>query len=62
MMKSRVSTFLIALLATGSLYASVTVEETFSFKLDDGGRLSISNVIGSIVVTGGGDSVEIVAT
>lgn len=62
MMKSRVFTFLIALLATGSLYASVTEEETFSFKLDDGGRFSISNVNGSIVVTGGGDSVEIVAT
>jgi len=62
MMKSRVFTFLIALLATGSLYASVTEEETFSFKLADGGRFSISNVNGSIVVTGGGDSVEIVAT
>ena len=51
-----------ALLATGSLFASVTEEETFSFKLNDGGRFSLSNVNGSVVVTGGsGDSVEIVA-
>ena len=51
-----------ALLASGSLFASVTEEETFSFTLDDGGRFSISNVNGSITVTGGrGDNVEIVA-
>lgn len=63
MMKSRIFTFLVALLATGSLFASVTEEETFSYKLNDGGRFSISNVNGSIVVTGGsGDSVEIIAT
>lgn len=54
--------FAVALLATGSLFASVTEEETFSFPLDDGGRFSISNVNGSITVTGGsGDMVEIVA-
>lgn len=53
----------IAMLATGSVLASVTEEETFSFELNDGGRFSISNVNGSIIVTGGaGDSVEIVAT
>lgn len=63
MMKSRTFAVLVALLATGSLFASVTEEETFSYKLNDGGRFSISNVNGSIVVTGGsGDSVEIVAT
>ena len=63
MMKSRILILLVALLATGSLFASVTKEETFSFKLNDGGRFSISNVNGSIVVTGGsGDSVEIIAT
>ena len=63
MMKSRILILLVALLATGSLFASVTQEETFSFKLNDGGRFSISNVNGSIVVTGGsGDSVEIIAT
>jgi len=62
-MKLRIFTLLTALLATGSLLASVTAEQTFSFKLNDGGRFSISNVNGSMVVTGGaGDSVEIVAT
>ena len=62
-MKFRTFVFAAALLATGSLFASVTEEETFSFKLNDGGRFSISNVNGSIVVTGGaGDSVEIIAT
>ncbi len=61
-MKFRTFTLVIALLATGSLFASVTAEETFSFKLNDGGRFSISNVNGSITVTGGnGDSVEIIA-
>ncbi len=62
-MKIRTCAFVIALLATGSLFASVTEEETFSYKLDDGGRFSLSNVNGSVVVTGGGgDSVEIIAT
>ena len=62
-MKFRTFAFLVALLASGNLFASVTEEETFSYKLNDGGRFSISNVNGSIVVTGGsGDSVEIVAT
>ena len=62
-MKSRTFAFVVALLATGSLFASVTEEETFSYKLNDGGRFCISNVNGSIIVTGGsGDSVEIVAT
>jgi len=62
-MKPGTFAFLIALLASASLYASVTEEETFSYQLNDGGRFSISNVNGSIVVTGGkGDNVEIVAT
>ena len=61
-MKLRTFAFVIALLSTGSLFASVTEEETFSYKLNDGGRFSISNVNGSISVTGGsGDSVEIIA-
>ena len=61
-MKNRTFAFVIALLATGSLFASVTEEETFSYKLDDGGRFSLSNVNGSVVITGGGgDSVEIIA-
>jgi DUF4097 and DUF4098 domain-containing protein YvlB len=55
--------FAVALLATGSLFASVTEEETFSYTLDDGGRFSVSNVNGSITVTGGsGNKVEIVAS
>lgn len=62
-MKNRTFALVIALLATGSLFASVTEEETYSYKLSDGGRFSLSNVNGSVVVTGGsGDSVEIVAT
>lgn len=62
-MKFMTLTLLSALLASTSLFAEVTEEKTFSFKLNDGGRFSISNVNGSMVVTGGqGDSVEIVAT
>ena len=62
-MQFRSIIFAVALLASGSLFASVTEEETFSYTLDDGGRFSISNVNGSISVTGGGgDSVEVVAT
>jgi DUF4097 and DUF4098 domain-containing protein YvlB len=53
----------VALLASASLFADITEEETFSFELNDGGRLSVANVNGSITVNGGdGDSVEIVAT
>lgn len=62
-MKNKALVFVVALLASGSLLASVTEEETFSYKLSDGGRFSLSNVNGSVVVTGGsGDTVEIVAT
>jgi DUF4097 and DUF4098 domain-containing protein YvlB len=62
-MEIRSFIFAVALLASGSLFASVTEEETFSYALDDGGRFSISNVNGSITVTGGsGNTVEIVAT
>ena len=61
-MKLKLFTFAVVLLASGSLFASVTEEETFSFVLDDGGRFSVSNVNGSITVTGaGGNSVEIIA-
>ena len=49
-MKSRTFAFVVALFATGSLFASVTEEETFSYKLNDGGRFCISNVNGSIIV------------
>ncbi len=55
--------FGVVLLISNSVFASVTEEETFSYTLDDGGRFSISNVNGSITVTGkSGDSVEIIAT
>ena len=61
-MKLKLFVFAVALLATGSLFASVTEEETFSYTLEDGGRFSISNVNGSITVTGvSGNSVEIIA-
>ena len=61
-MKLKLFVFAVALLATGSLFASVTEEETFSYTLDKGGRFSISNVNGSITVTGaGGNNVEIIA-
>lgn len=52
----------VALVASGNLSAKVTEEESYSFPLNDGGRLSVSNVNGSVTVTGGsGDTVEIVA-
>ena len=61
-MKLKLFVFAVALLVTGSLFASVTEEETFSFTLDDGGRFSISNVNGSITITGAsGNNVEIIA-
>jgi DUF4097 and DUF4098 domain-containing protein YvlB len=50
------------LMASSSLLADVTEQETYNFKLD-GGRFSLSNVNGSVTVTGTrGDEVEIVAT
>jgi len=62
-MKLRSFIFAVTLLASGSLIASVTEEETFSYPLNDGGSFSISNVNGSINLTGGsGNTVEIVAT
>ena len=61
-MQIRSFVFALALLVSGNLIADVTEEETFTFKLDDGGRFGISNVNGSITVTGGsGDSVEVLA-
>jgi len=52
-----------AVLASTSLFASVTEEETFTFTLEDGGRFSLTNVNGSVTVTGvSGNKVEIVAT
>jgi len=61
-MKFRSFIFVLAILTSGSLAASVTEEETFTYTLDKGGRFSISNVNGSITVTGGeGNKVEILA-
>ncbi len=52
----------VALVASGNLSAKVTKEESYSFPLNDGGRLSVTNVNGSVTVTGGsGDTVEIIA-
>ena len=61
-MVSRTIIFAGALVASCSLSAKVTEEETFSFPLNDGGQLSVSNINGSITVTGGGSgNVEIIA-
>ena len=51
-----------AFLAVSSVSADVTEEQTFSYELSDGGRLSVDNVNGNVTVTGGKDDyVEIVA-
>jgi DUF4097 and DUF4098 domain-containing protein YvlB len=61
-MQFRSFVFASALLVSGSLIADITEEEKFTFKIDDGGRFGVSNVNGSITVTGGsGDSVEVLA-
>lgn len=61
-MQIRSFIFATVLLASGSLFASVTEEQTYTFELDDGGRFSLSNINGSVTVTGvRGDSVEILA-
>lgn len=52
-----------ALLVSAGAQASVSKEESYSYPLSDGGSLSVSNVNGSITVTGGaGNTVEIKAT
>lgn len=61
-MKPGLLTLTALMLASGSLFASVTEEETYTYTLDKGGRFSVSNVNGSISVTAGkGDAVEILA-
>jgi len=51
-----------ALLVSTSLSAKLSEEETYSYTLSEGGSLSVSNVNGSITITGGsGNSVEIIA-
>jgi hypothetical protein len=51
-----------ALLASTSAVADVTEEFTYSYELDDGGRISVDNTNGGITVVGGsGNTVEIIA-
>lgn len=51
-----------ALLYAGAGMADVTEEERFSYTLEPGGRISLENVNGGVVVEGGdGDVVEIIA-
>lgn len=58
----RAALLAVALIVSGNLTAKVTEEETFTFTLNEGGRLSVENVNGSITVTGGsGNEVEIIA-
>jgi DUF4097 and DUF4098 domain-containing protein YvlB len=62
-MEFRFFVLVAALLTTGSIFAGITEVETFSYPLNEGGRFSVSNVNGSITITGvSGNSVEIVAT
>lgn len=50
------------LLVAAAAAADVTEEKSFSYPLDDGGRVSLDNVNGDITITGGsGDTVEITA-
>jgi DUF4097 and DUF4098 domain-containing protein YvlB len=52
----------VALVFSLSANAKVTKEETYSFNISDGGNLSVSNVNGSITVSGGdGNTVEVLA-
>ena len=51
-----------ALFAVSTVSADVTDEQTFSYDLEDGGRVSVENINGSVTVTGGsGNTVEIIA-
>ena len=62
-MNLRFTVLAIAFLAMTPAMADVTEEERFSFKLDPGGRISLENVNGDVVVHGEpGTDVEIVAT
>ncbi len=52
----------LAVLAASSVCADVTEEQTFNYVLEDGGRVSIENINGSVTVIGSsGNDVEIVA-
>ncbi len=55
--------FTLVMLVSAGAQASASKEENYSFPLSDGGNLSVSNVNGSITITGGsGKTVEIRAT
>ncbi len=61
-MTFKTATLAAALLVSTSLAADVREEETFTYTLESGGRLSLENVNGGITIVGGtGDQVEITA-
>lgn len=61
-MAFRTITLAASLLASAAAFADVTEEESFTFTLESGGRLSLENINGSISIVGGsGDEVEITA-
>jgi len=52
-----------ALLAANGVSADVTDEQTFSYELESGGRISVDNINGNVTIIGGsGSQVEIIAT
>ncbi len=52
----------VAFLAASGAMADVTEEQSWTFDLDEGGRISLENINGNVTVTGhGGRDVEIVA-
>lgn len=61
-MKLRTLFLAVALVAAAAAQAKVTEEETYTFNINDGGNLSVSNVNGSITVTGGNtDEIKVLA-
>ena len=61
-MKFRTLFLAAALMASTVVHADVTQEETYTFDIAEGGKLSVSNVNGSIFVTGGNyNQVEVLA-
>lgn len=52
----------VALLAATGVFANVTDEQTFSYEIQSGGRISVDNVNGNVTIIGGpGNQVEITA-
>ena len=61
-MRSKILIAPVALIASQLALADVTEEQTYSYTLDAGGRISLENINGSVSVTGGtGNAVEITA-